>query len=79
MTPYLVVGNFPAGLQASNIGMACRELPKLVRWGGQRLLGLIPNRLDLCIAGLAQLVEQLICNQQVNGSSPLAGSTGKTV
>jgi len=26
------------------------------------------------IAGLAQLVEQLICNQQVNGSSPLAGS-----
>ena len=25
-------------------------------------------------ASLAQLVEQLICNQQVNGSSPLAGS-----
>ena len=26
------------------------------------------------IAGLAQLVEQLICNQQVVGSSPTAGS-----
>ena len=25
-------------------------------------------------AGLAQLVEQVICNDQVNGSSPLAGS-----
>ena len=25
-------------------------------------------------AALAQLVEQLICNQQVNGSSPLGGS-----
>ena len=25
-------------------------------------------------AGLAQLVEQLICNQQVGGSSPLPGS-----
>ncbi len=25
-------------------------------------------------AGLAQLVEQLICNQQVEGSSPLASS-----
>ena len=27
-------------------------------------------------AGVAQLVEQLIRNQQVSGSSPLAGSTG---
>ena len=26
-------------------------------------------------AGVAQLVEQLIRNQQVNGSSPFAGST----
>jgi hypothetical protein len=25
-------------------------------------------------AGIAQLVEQLICNQQVIGSSPIAGS-----
>ena len=28
-------------------------------------------------AGLAQLVEQLICNQQVGGSSPSTGSTQK--
>ena len=27
------------------------------------------------MAGLAQLVEQFICNDQVNGSSPLAGSS----
>ena len=27
------------------------------------------------LAGVAQLVEQLIRNQQVSGSSPLAGST----
>ena len=26
------------------------------------------------VAGIAQLVEQLICNQQVIGSSPIAGS-----
>ena len=26
-------------------------------------------------AGIAQLVEQLICNQQVGGSSPSTGST----
>ena len=28
-------------------------------------------------AGLAQLAEQLICNQQVIGSNPIAGSNGK--
>ncbi len=27
-------------------------------------------------AGVAQLVEQLICNQQVAGSSPIASSNG---
>tara|TARA_Y100000741_G_scaffold133312_1_gene100394 strand:+ start:206 stop:373 length:168 start_codon:yes stop_codon:yes gene_type:complete len=26
------------------------------------------------LAGVAQLVEQLICNQQVGGSNPFAGS-----
>ena len=29
-------------------------------------------------ADLAQLVEQLICNQQVNGSNPLIGSNSKS-
>ena len=28
-------------------------------------------------AGIAQLVEQLICNQQVIGSNPIAGSAHK--
>ncbi len=27
------------------------------------------------LAGVAQLVEQLICNQQVTGSSPVASTT----
>ncbi len=30
-------------------------------------------------AGIAQLVEQLICNQQVVGSSPTAGSLQRKV
>ena len=34
---------------------------------------LLCERLGL-FAGVAQLVEQLTCNQQVGGSSPLAGS-----
>jgi hypothetical protein len=29
------------------------------------------------VAGVAQLVEQLICNQQVAGSNPIASSTGR--
>ena len=29
-------------------------------------------------AGIAQLVEQLICNQQVVGSNPTAGSSDET-
>ena len=28
-----------------------------------------------CVAGLAQLVEHLICNQRVGGSSPSTGTT----
>ena len=33
------------------------------------------TNLNLFIAGVAQLVERLICNQMVGGSSPFAGST----
>jgi hypothetical protein len=50
-----------------------------------QFLGLPPPKLHVClswlqavcvfeIAGIAQLVEQLICNQQVVGSNPSAGS-----
>ena len=35
----------------------------------------IINRLSPQYAGVAQLVEQLICNQQVGGSSPSTSST----
>jgi hypothetical protein len=33
-----------------------------------------PSRSGIFFAGIAQLVEQLICNQQVVGSNPTAGS-----
>ena len=35
-------------------------------------LGILP---PLSLAGIAQLVEQLICNQQATGSTPVAGSS----
>jgi hypothetical protein len=34
-----------------------------------------PSRTGIFFAGIAQLVEQLICNQQVVGSNPSAGSS----
>ena len=36
-------------------------------------------RAKLVRAGVAQLVEHLICNQTVGGSNPLAGSTGAAI
>jgi hypothetical protein len=42
------------------------------------LASLVPNLLFLCglsSAGVAQLVEHLICNQRVGGSNPSASST----
>ena len=38
---------------------------------------LITNQLINIYADVAQLAEQLICNQQVNGSSPFIGFLGK--
>ena len=38
-----------------------------------------PGRGFFCLAGVAQLVEQLICNQQVAGSSPIASSGGESI
>ena len=35
------------------------------------------TRMNKLLAGLAQLVEHLICNQRVEGSSPLAGILNK--
>ena len=36
--------------------------------------GVFPRHGPSASAGVAQLVEQLICNQQVHGSNPCAGS-----
>ena len=35
---------------------------------------LVPSGMNRLYARIAQLAEQLICNQQVGGSNPLAGS-----
>src|SRR5205807_5539346 len=43
--------------------------------GESALLSRAPSRGGTFFAGIAQLVEQLICNQQVVGSNPSAGSS----
>ncbi len=43
------------------------------------MTGLTPlwgDKLDSSLAGVAQLVEQLICNQQATGSIPVASTKG---
>src|SRR5437899_6116850 len=47
--------------------------PALIRSSDELLINLL-IRLSYGNAGIAQLVEQLICNQQVVGSNPTAGS-----
>ncbi len=39
----------------------------------RRVVGSSPTRGAFFYADMAQLAEQLICNQQVNGSSPFIG------
>ena len=39
----------------------------------RRVVGSSPTRGVFVYADMAQLAEQLICNQQVNGSSPFIG------
>ena len=40
---------------------------------GSNPLGVTDNKIGLSYADVAQLAEQLICNQQVIGSSPIIG------
>ncbi len=42
--------------------------------GEHRLHGKAPGSITRANAGLAQLVERLICNQEVGGSSPSTGT-----
>ncbi len=70
----------------SAIIMKCRKKPMICRglaqFGSALGLGprgrgfksLNPDQFKCICAGVAQLVEQLICNQQVAGSSPIASS-----
>ena len=61
-----------------------REKRGLAQFGSARGLGpwgrgfesLNPDQIHMCTenAGVAQLAEQLICNQQVAGSSPITSS-----
>ena len=41
---------------------------------GDQWFGFAAGLIKQFLAGVAQLVEQLTCNQQVGGSSPFAGS-----
>ena len=43
---------------------------------GSNPLGVTDNKIGRLYADVAQLAEQLICNQQVNGSSPFIGFFG---
>ena len=46
-----------------------------IRKGSEGVLSPIRERPDLRPAGVAQLVEHLICNQRVRGSNPFASSS----
>jgi hypothetical protein len=47
---------------------------RCAKWVIRTLDQLAENSFRMGNAGIAQLVEQLICNQQVVGSNPTAGS-----
>lgn len=49
--------------------------PALICRSGELLINSLKRLSYRTGAGIAQLVEQLICNQQVVGSNPTAGST----
>ena len=55
----------------------CRERPsnRLFAVFNGRLFVRVVIKVRTSFAGIAQLVEQLICNQQVVGSNPSAGSS----
>ena len=47
--------------------------------GSREARRFLPRQRFIKNAGVAQLAEQLICNQQVVGSSPITGSTTKSI
>jgi hypothetical protein len=67
----------PFGIFAINDGSSASA--------GMLFLSMLDLRLDVSLkscssgAGIAQLVEQLICNQQVAGSSPVASSSATEI
>ena len=58
---------FPSGQRGQTVNLLA--MPSKVRI----LLHPLAEWLDLILADVAQLAEQLICNQQVIGSSPIIG------
>ena len=62
------MGEFPSGQRGQTVNLLA--LPSVVR------IHLHPLAERRC-ADVAQLAEQLICNQQVNGSSPFIGFNGQ--
>lgn len=63
--PFFGVGNSAPAVQANSLHAAD---------GGQQMFPFPGIWLMFVFAGLAQLVEQLICNQSVIGSSPISSS-----
>ena len=61
------VDGFPSGQRGQTVNLLAT--PSKVRI----LLHPLAEWLDLILADVAQLAEQLICNQQVIGSSPIIG------
>ena len=62
-----------SGQAGGSVISDCHAIPVLI---GDKYDKRPPNDMPVGYAGLAQLVEHLICNQEVSGSSPLAGTNG---
>ena len=59
---------FPSGQRGQTVNLLA--MPSVVRIHHHPLAGILS---DISFADVAQLAEQLICNQQVIGSSPIIG------
>ncbi len=62
------MGDFPSGQRGQTVNLLA--MPSVVRIHHHPFAGILS---DISFADVAQLAEQLICNQQVIGSSPIIG------
>jgi hypothetical protein len=69
------VPRFAASPCTQNAVMVTFRIVPDIGKGSEGVLSLKRDRPDLRPAGVAQLVEHLICNQRVRGSNPFASSS----